>query len=112
MLQGWRNPAPQSRHQRAFANAIPFQLLKSASGNHPVVQILTAQSERVVDILIGPGAVAVQRYRETMHTKLGHSVILFWVKSMRRQVLHTKKVTAATTVAISHLYKNLIRLSL
>src|SRR4029450_10676945 len=60
------NVGETARHKvvinAAFSNALTFQLLKSASGNHPVVQLLTADSERIVDILTGAGAVAVQRY--------------------------------------------------
>ncbi len=38
----------------AFANVIPFQMLKGASVNDPVVESQTADAEGIVDVLLGP----------------------------------------------------------
>ena len=39
---------------------------------HPLVQALAADAERVLEALVGPGAVAVERDREVVDAQFGH----------------------------------------
>lgn len=50
-------------------------LLKGTSWEHPVVQCVTAEAKRVVEILIGTGAVSVNGYCKVMDTKSCHRMI-------------------------------------
>ena len=46
--------------------------LEGARGESPGVQRLAADAERIDEILVGSGAVAIHRYRETFHAQPAH----------------------------------------
>ena len=42
-------------------------------GEDPLVQLLAADAERVVDALVRPGAISVERDAEVVHAQFGHA---------------------------------------
>src|SRR5262245_43320861 len=61
------------------ATLLSGHLLKRSGGDKPRVQRFAANTERIVGILLGAGAVAVQGDDEVVNAKLGHAGVLpFW----------------------------------
>src|SRR4051812_35423934 len=50
--------------------------LEGAGWNKPLVQLLAATAERLVEALVGAGAEAVGRHAEGVHAKFGHGRLL------------------------------------
>ncbi len=85
-----RGPAPartcsgrgsRRRYCRTPVRRNPRQLslfarhpLKGAGRQKPFVQRLSAPAQRIIEALVGPGAVSIERNPESMNTKLGHGL--------------------------------------
>ena len=56
----------------ARAAIVAEHAAKGTGGEGPLVQCRAADAERVLEVLIGASAVAVERYAKTLDAKLGH----------------------------------------
>jgi hypothetical protein len=58
------------------ATILAEHLVKGAGGENPLVQCATADSERIVEVLVRPGTVAIKRYCKAVNAKLWHRIFL------------------------------------
>src|ERR1019366_1663295 len=55
---------------------IADHLTPAAGGEHPFVELTTPNPERIVEILVEPGGVTIERDREVTHQQSRHRVLL------------------------------------